>query len=82
MPREINDSDGTTWTLVEAYAGLKQDGEEKTDAARVEGAPDRVHVVATPSGGAQTVRLQLKSDWEETAPDEDLLEEIESNREK
>lgn len=82
MPKEINDNNGTIWTLVEAYAGLKGDGEEKSDAARVEGAPDLVHVVATPSGGAQTVRLQLKSDWEETASDEELLGEIEINREK
>ena len=82
MPKEINDNNGTTWTLAEAYAGLKQEGEEKTDAARVEGAPDLVHVVATPSGGAQTVRLQLKSDWEENSSDEELLAEIEANREK
>lgn len=82
MPREISDKEGTSWTLIEAYAGLKQDGEEKSDAAQVEGASDRVHVVATPSGGAQTVRLQLASDWEERASDEQLLEEIESKREK
>ena len=79
MPREINDTEAT-WSLVQAYAGLKGDNEEKSDAAQVEGTNDLVHVVATPSGGTQTVRLQLKSDWEKELSDEELLEEIKSQQ--
>jgi hypothetical protein len=79
MPREINDKE-TAWSLVQAYAGLKEDDEETSDAAWVEGTTDSVYVVATPSGGAQTVRLQLKSDWKESLSDEELLEEIKSQQ--
>ena len=75
MPREINDTE-TTWSLVQAYAGLKGDNEEKSDAAQVEGTEDLVHVIATPSGGAQTVRLKLAGDWENKLSDDELLSEI------
>lgn len=51
--------------------------EEKRDAASVEGAPHLVEVVCTPSGGAQTVRLELPGDWENKLSDEDVLKEIE-----
>jgi hypothetical protein len=60
MPREIQDGEGTTWSCIQAYAGLSNNA-EKREAARVEGAPDLVEVVCTPSGGAQTVRLQFRS---------------------
>lgn len=59
MPREITDADGTAWTAVQVFAGLGEDDPEETDAARVKGAPDRVHVVCTPSSGARSVRVQL-----------------------
>ncbi len=80
MPREVQDSENVIWSCVEAYAGLKQKNEEKSAAAKVEGANDLVYVVCTPSGGEQTLRLQLKSDWEESLSDEDLLREIEANK--
>jgi hypothetical protein len=64
MPREVSDADGTAWTCIQAFAGLGNDP-EKTEAARVEGAGDRVTVVCTPSGGAQSVRLELPLDWEQ-----------------
>ena len=79
MPREISD-DETIWSLAQAYAGLKEDGEESVDAEQVEGTQDLVYVVATPQGGSQTVRLQLKSDWEESLSDEELLEEIKAQQ--
>lgn len=75
MPREVTDGEGTAWTCVQAYAGLSEGG-EKDEAARVEGEEDRYHVVCTPSGGAQSVRLQLQGDWETSLSDEDLLREI------
>ncbi len=68
MAREVRDSDGTTWSVVQAFAGLGNDP-VKTEAARVEGAPDRVHVVCTPGGGARSVRVDLPLGWEESATD-------------
>lgn len=80
MPREVqNTNEGITWTCIQAYAGLSNDA-EKQEAARVEGEPDLVEVVCTPSGGAQTVRLQLQGDWESRLSDEDLLNKIENQR--
>lgn len=77
MPREIQDSENTTWSCVEAYAGLKSD--EQTQ--EVKNPNETVEVICTPSGGAQTVRLKLNADWETALSDEDLLTEIEQNRE-
>ena len=75
MPREIQDGEGITWSCIQAYAGLSNNA-EKREAARVEGEPDLVEVVCTPSGGAQTVRLKLASNWESKLSDEELLSEI------
>lgn len=75
MPREVTDSDGITWSCIQAFAGLGNDP-EKADAARVEGSGSRLHVVCTPSGGAKSVRLELPVSWEEDMPDEDLLKAI------
>lgn len=79
MPREINDN-GTNWSLAQAYSGLEENSEEMSEAAKVKGSEDLVYVVATPSGGAQTVRLELKGDWEENLSDEELLDEIKSKQ--
>lgn len=75
MPRDIQDSEGTTWSCIQAYAGLSNNA-EKREAARVEGESDLVEIVCTPSGGAQTVRLKLMPDWENQLSDEELLNEI------
>lgn len=77
MAREVTDKEGVTWACVQAYDGLGQKGENE-EAARVEGEGDLFHVVCTPSGGAQTVRLRLEGGWEESFSDEELLREIES----
>ena len=74
MTREITDPDGTTWTLAQAFAGLGL-AAERADAARVMGTADRVHVVCTPSGGAQSVRVELREGWED-APEEELLDAL------
>lgn len=79
MPREVIDGEGITWTCVRAYAGLSK-GNENADAAKVDGTDDRFRVVCTPSGGAQSVRLELPGDWEEALSDEDLLREIGGKR--
>lgn len=78
MPRELTDGEGIRWTCVQAYAGLTGEGNE--EAARVEGREDLYEVVCTPSGAAQTVRLKLPSDWEEKLSDEQLLEQIDGER--
>jgi hypothetical protein len=81
MAREIIDKEGTTWNCVQAYEELAKIDEEKAqEAARVKGKEDLVEVVATPSGGAQTVRLELKSDWKESATDEEILDKIKENQ--
>ena len=77
MPREVTDGEGVTWACVQAYGGLKEGGGNE-EAARVEGAGDLFRVVCTPSGGAQTVRLELEGGWEESLSDEELLKKIES----
>jgi hypothetical protein len=75
MPREIADTEGVTWTCIQAYSGLTE-GSENQDAAKVKGQKDSYWVVCTPSGGAKSVRLQLPGDWESSYSDEDLLNEI------
>jgi hypothetical protein len=77
MPREVTDSEGIVWSCIQAFAGLGNDP-EKTEAARVEGAADQVHVVCTPSGGAKSVRLELPASWEKSMSDETLLEAVHS----
>jgi hypothetical protein len=75
MPREVTDASGTTWTCIQAFAGLGG-GAEKTRAARVEGSQDRFRVVCTPSGGAKSTQVELPGNWEAELPDEDLAEAI------
>lgn len=78
MPREITDPEGTAWTAAQAFAGLDGDADDpaKAGAARVKDAPDRVHVVCTPSGGARSVRVQLPVGWEASATDEEIAAAI------
>jgi hypothetical protein len=75
MPREVTDSEGITWSCIQAFAGLGKDP-EKTEAARVDGSRNRFHVVCTPSGGAKSVRVELPGDWEKGLSDEALLRAI------
>jgi len=77
MPREVTDAGSITWSCIQAFAGLGNDP-EKVEAARVDGAADRVHVVCTPSGGAKSVRLELPGNWEKDVSDDVLLTTIRS----
>ena len=70
--REIHDADGTRWTLVQAFAGPGSDEATAEAAAEVLTDGDGVPVVATPSGGAQTVRLALPADWADALDDDAL----------
>ncbi|WP_324673446.1 hypothetical protein [Hymenobacter sp. GOD-10R] len=73
--REVIDAHHTTWTCVQAYAGLE--GKVAEQAAKLaETADGQVTVVCTPNGGAQTVRLELNSNWLDNLSDEELLQAI------
>jgi hypothetical protein len=77
--REIQDEESTAWTCVQALSGLT--GEAAAEAAeKVESAAGTVPVVCTPSGGRQSVRLELPKDWLESLSDEDLLKAIAAGR--
>lgn len=58
-PRTVQADDGTEWTLSQALIGT----DDERAATETTGT---VPVVATPSGGAQSVRLALAADWAET----------------
>jgi len=73
--REVTDKENTTWTCVQAYGGIEGKAGEKA-AALAETEVGTVPVVCTPSGGAQTVRLELAKDWFDNLPDEDLAAAI------
>ncbi|WP_242928789.1 hypothetical protein [Pontibacter vulgaris] len=73
--REVTDNENTTWTCVQAYGGLSDDTAEKA-AELTDDDNGKVTVVCTPSGGAQTVRLELDSNWQQKASDEELVQAI------
>ena len=80
MPRDVTTEDELVWSCVEAYAGLSAGGEgEGGPPPRADGEP--VTVVCTPRGGAQSVRLELAADWEQTTSDDDLRAAIGDARE-
>jgi hypothetical protein len=73
--RAVTDQDNTTWTCVQTYAGLNGEvAERAAGSSSDEEGP--VAVICTPSGGAQSVRLDLSPDWAEAVPDKELLQAI------
>ena len=74
MPREVTDDDGTTWQCVQAFSEV--DGIDADEAAARMGEDGGYRVVCTPSGGAQSRRLELEKDWEDALSDDDLLAAI------
>ena len=77
--REVRDSDGTNWSCVQAYAGLSNSSASEVAKAAA-GAEGTCTVVCTPSGGAQTVRLELPTNWTEALKDKELVQQIEKAR--
>ncbi|GGG44262.1 hypothetical protein [Hymenobacter glacieicola] len=77
--REVTDSHNTTWTCVQAYAGVETAATAEA-VERSTAKEDGVTVVCTPSGGAQTVRLELTSNWQESLSDEELEQAIAAAR--
>ncbi|WP_100338773.1 hypothetical protein [Hymenobacter chitinivorans] len=75
--REVTTPDNTQWTCVQAYSA--QDGDAADKAATLSQTEDGgVPVVCTPSGGAQTIRLELELDWLENLSDEELTQAIQA----
>jgi len=74
-PREVTDDEGTTWSCVQAFAGLSDDAAAQEAAERAADGDGKLAVVCTPSGGAQSVRVELAPDWE-ALPDDRLLAAI------
>jgi hypothetical protein len=75
MPREVTD-DETTWSCVQAFAGLGDSPAAQKAAERVAEGEGKVAVVATPSGGAQSVRMELDPGWADEMSDEALVAAI------
>lgn len=76
--REIQDQNNTKWVCVEALSGLSDNSSEV--AEKIQDKNGNVPVVCTPSGGAQTVRINVSSDWDEKLSDEELLAAIGKNQ--
>lgn len=76
--REVQASDNTTWVCVQALSGISN-GQDQIEN-KIQDHDGNVPVVCTPSGGAQTVRIQLPKDWLDATPDEILLGEIKKQR--
>jgi hypothetical protein len=77
--RELTDDENITWTCVQAFAGVG--GKAAAEAtSRTESAEGTVTVVCTPSGQAQTVRLELPATWLEETSDEELRAAILAQR--
>ena len=78
-PREVTDDEGTTWSCVQAFAGLGDSDAAQEAAERAAEGDGTVAVVCTPRGGAQSVRVSLPTDWEEM-PEPELLAAIAAAR--
>jgi hypothetical protein len=80
IQREVQDSENVTWSCVQALSGLSSEAADEA-AERVESGEGTVPVVCTPSGGEQSVRVELPKGWEEQMSDKDLLAAIAAARE-
>lgn len=77
--REVQDSEKITWTCVQALSGLSEEAAAEA-AEKIESAEGTVPVVCTPSGGEQSVRIDLPKDWTERMSDEELIAVIAAAR--
>jgi hypothetical protein len=83
MEREVTDADGTVWTCAQAFAGLGEHSAAAQAAAeKLAGGDGQVAVIATPRGGAQTVRLELPTGWHDALDDAALLAAIGEARDR
>lgn len=72
--RDVTDSEGLSWACVQAYAGLGAG--DAAEVAAEHGDGRAVTVVCTPTGAAQTVRLDLPPDWADALDDDALAAAI------
>jgi hypothetical protein len=73
--REVQDHENITWQCSQAFAAVESKfAEQAKQKTQTRGG--KVTVICTPSGGSQTVRLQLEKDWSEQLSDDDLLKAI------
>jgi hypothetical protein len=77
--REVQDAENVRGTCVQAFGGMGGAAAELA-AERVESADGTVPVVCTPSGGAQSVRVELPRDWQASLDDAALLDAIAAAR--
>lgn len=75
--REVTDQEGTSWSCVQAFSAGNEANSEKI-AELTEGDGNHIPVVCTPSGGAQSIRLQLPQNWLEDFSDEALLKALQT----
>jgi hypothetical protein len=68
LQREVTDGAKLRWSCVQAYSGLDRD--------LVTDDNGMVPVVCTPTGGAQSVRVELPQSWADYLPDAELLAAI------
>jgi hypothetical protein len=80
IQRKVQDSENLTWSCVQALSGLSGEAAEEA-TERVESGKGTVPVVCTPSGGEQSVRIELPTGWDEQMSDEDLCAAIAEVRE-
>lgn len=69
--REIQDSQNTRWQCVQAFTGITSKTADQAELVSRQ-SDGTVEVVCTPSGGEQTVRLKLSSDWDSKLSDAEL----------
>jgi hypothetical protein len=79
IQREVTDREGTKWNCVQAYTGLQGKLADKA-AELAETDEGKIPVVCTPTGGAQSVRLEVKENWYEQLSDDALVEAIVSQK--
>jgi hypothetical protein len=72
--REVTDTNNTRWTCVQALAGTGN--EELAEKAKDQAPDGKVPVVCTPTGGAQSVRIELPENWL-NMDDQQLVQQIE-----
>jgi hypothetical protein len=78
--REVTDQHNTAWTLVQAYAGLDSETADKATEL-TENENGTVQVICTPSGGAQTKRLELQKGWFDQLSDAELCTAMDNAKE-
>jgi hypothetical protein len=73
--REVQDAKNIRWVCLQALADVEGHTAEVA-AVLVESDAGTVPVVCTPSGGEQTMRVELPKGWEESVSDDELLAAI------